>query len=414
MTVNAWGTVQLTDGAARRNRSSDIETRVLHAYSDETELKDGAIVGAGVFLAESPIDQSIVVDALARLAAEGQALRPEDRRTLERGYFHASNDSTRAKLALAAVVKQRITGTLFCTYRLPALRPTRGRKPKVHRVQELMLKFGTLALTSTRRRIELQVERRKKLGRIASPGWVEELNRARELGVVDNPNIPRLFPFIDVTIGEKKEPGLQVADLLLWAANRSGWVRGANRQDVERVDPVVAASGLEPAFGHWHPDDGDQTAVFYVGRETPEVHIRYPCGLPVPDVLGEDGAFRAWEAVEKTLHSLADRGLPDHAQPYEESLREVAATLAGDMKFDIDLLWRAASVFIRLFDTVPIYQDVAPDDEEKWTLLLFARRIASLIQRKDLVHGMTAAHALVRWRRRIVVESPGVLGLQAR
>lgn len=410
-----WQTLRFPPDAHRQGEVDP--ERVLYAYSDETEFtfprRNGRRrIGTGIFLTTEPITERIIGEALDGLAAD-PALNSQDRRTLDNGYFHASDDTRRAMRALAEVIRTQLTGTFFYYYRDPELRPPRRGKPKTHRYQELMLKFGTLAMSSTRSRIVLTVEDRPKAKHLNDPSWIDRLYTARERGVYDTPAIPMLFPEMEVRVEDKKRPGLQIVDLLLWATNRSAAVQ-AHDLAQRSEDDWTAIVGLEPAYGHASADGADRGGVYYINRVVPDIHITYPLGKPVPDTLGKNGLLDAWGLIERCLHHYGREGLPGHAQHHYPALREVTEKLSGDGPIGVEELWRAGSVFIRLFDTIPVYEGAEDGNEHEWKLLLYARRIASLIQRKDLVHGMSAVAAVARWRRHVVEQTPEFLGLRPR
>ena len=401
-----------------RDRAERGGTDVLFAYADETDFQyprrgGSRRVGTGILVTRQPIDSSVIEQAMTAVAGR-PGVTPEDQRTIDRGHFHASQDSSGAIESFADVIRVNTTGSFIYHYREPSLRPLSrgdGEVPKTSLVQELMLRFGIVSMTRTRSHIDLKVEQRHGIGHVQTKKWLDDQYSMRERGIYEQPSIPALFPDLSVVVAPKTEPGLQVVDLLLWAVNRAASIQDC-RLEERGYDELLSRLGLQAALAHHAEDGGDRGGALYIGEEIPGVHITYPAGLPVPEILGRDGIYRAWCRIESTLHLYRGR-LPEHAEHLSKKLYEVTRKLANpEFSVSADVLGEAASVFLRLFDTVPVYDDLDPDDVDLWRELLFSRRMASLVLRKDFGHGADAANALARWRRHVCSASPEILGLE--
>jgi hypothetical protein len=394
---HGWGVI-----GGKPNQDDPTEGTTVFGYADETSFvpQGGGRrrVGSGILLTRAKIGPDLIQEAMERLRSNPEVTR-EDDRTAKRGCFHASKDSRAARRAFAQAIRATVSGTVLYSYRDPEVCPPLEPKNTEGSHQNLAFLLSLLPVTSTRSQVEILVEDRLGLGPIEQPAWMERLYRNIELRVCDTPSIPALFPDMRISKGDKTEPGLQVVDLLLWALNRSEAVQIDSGSGLDRAS-ILADLGLTPAYGHRAGNASTRGGVYYIGNEVPTVFISYTAGLPVPETMGWDGAFRAWALIEETLRNAYERGLPSHASHLREPLAHVVQRLSDPNPMPEDkVIASAASMFIRLFDTVPLHDGIPPSSEDQWALILFARRIASLVQRWDLVHGVTCLHAVLKWRR---------------
>ena len=74
-----------------------------------------------------------------------------------------------------------------------------------------------------------------------------------------------------------------------------------------------------------------------------------------------------------------------------------------------ELLKATASLFLRAFDTIPLYQGWPMQDQEKWQKALQARKIASLLQGDAIPGEDNIWDFLSKWRDQTVDAQPEVL-----
>lgn len=67
----------------------------LYVYADEAAFLRGTeeILGTGILISETPIDQTVVTTAMKLLFDDPDFDKKMDQRTIDNGYFHASEDS---------------------------------------------------------------------------------------------------------------------------------------------------------------------------------------------------------------------------------------------------------------------------------------------------------------------------------
>ena len=86
---------------------------------------------------------------------------------------------------------------------------------------------------------------------------------------------------------------------------------------------------------------------------------------------------------------------------------EVSAKLKNkDYHLNSDDFTRIGSIYLRLFDTLPVYDHVQDEDEDSWTILLNSKYLASMLVRTDQIHFGRTKNAIHRWRYHMQTEMP--------
>lgn len=70
-------------------------------------------------------------------------------------------------------------------------------------------------------------------------------------------------------------------------------------------------------------------------------------------------------------------------------------------------LTEVGSVFLRLFDTLPVYSHIQENDKEAWTILLNSKYLASMLVRNDQIHFKRTKNKIYRWRYKMQIENAG-------
>jgi hypothetical protein len=184
-------------------------------YVDETSYSENInhgrdFVGIGVLLAEDDaIPAQIISDALTALRNDPDrndpSTRDRDFRTLERGYFHASEDSKNAHSWLCREITAKLTGEYKYIYQ-----PGIAAKASYDGVFELV----GIALADTNSQVVLKIERRSGMSKLRATELVEHVFRGIEWGSYEWFMIPSYFRPFDVIICDKGEPGIQITDFL--------------------------------------------------------------------------------------------------------------------------------------------------------------------------------------------------------
>lgn len=381
----------------------------LYVYVDETSYVDAngtEMIGSGILVTPTAVAPAVIERALQMLREDPDRSKPEhkqrDDETLARGFFHASEDGQNAHSWLARAIVAHVTGRfLFAT----AARTLQGSE-RDYRRQVMQNLVRALKTTHA---IHLTFEERSGFSHIAAETIVRTLHEALDWSTYDLPLIPSFYPEVIVTVTSKKEPGLQVTDLLLWAtvqrkasphkskARMFGYCGLRLMYAAGPVDGIQSWDTYEVNGGDPALDAGDLAAI------TP-----YPVAFndienPTVDELNGVYCF-----AEQHVHAYAARELPRHAKHLAKLLSQTSRMLrhAQTGTRHIELVARS---FIRIFDTVPLHDADVP--RRDFRMLVMARRYLGLVLRPDLLHGVRTLDYFTQLRRTNVTRAPAAFGL---
>ena len=379
---SAERTTDVSDKAAV-DGSADV-----HAYVDETiqELGNGRrVVGAGALVLEGRVNADLIARALYQLqldpdryagAAGYNALAAAlDEATLRRQYFHAADDSKNAHSWLAREVAARIKGRFFCSFAIASTTP----EEKHFRHQTVSALFTPLY---SRRRLRVTFEGRTTFARTAAEDLAGAIYQARDDECARFFYMPTLYPALSLSIGDKRDPGLQVADVLLWASlqteysARSKKAAIANwcgmRRAVHAARSASDGRAETPSFVAYGVNC-DYTALLKQQGARPD----YPVNLSEVQAESVDFmmAYSLFRSALVLLRDALGAELPGHAKHLEAdargALRRLHAECTPEHVTDL------CRQFVRLFDTVPLYP--AQEDASEWIRRLRIKRVLALL-----------------------------------
>ncbi len=151
----------------------------------------------------------------------------EDKRTIERGYFHASFDSHLAKSTLATELSTCNFSVKIIEYNKEIF-PTdsnRAKKQKEFHFQALLTSLSPLP--NVYEKINLIIAER--LGSMESsvrPNIIDRLTDHYDFSLIETPHLPyKNFQFNNIKVEKcmTKEPVLQAIDFALWAKRIDNW-----------------------------------------------------------------------------------------------------------------------------------------------------------------------------------------------
>ncbi len=354
--------------------------RNLYVYADETECQlspNKRLVGVGFLVCEEPVSHSIVSTALVDLKADPDRhkglFRQCDSRTLKRQYFHASDDSKNGHSHFCRSINASIVGTFLCSYSIVS--PTIAQP--VSSLQEVELSLNTIGVLTPDTCVHLCVEARPQFGDSALDCWAERFYQTIEHSVADLPMMPAIFPRIKLSIEKKENPGLQVVDFLLWAMNRMHF----DQPD----DTWFSRLGLLSLVTFQREGKTEYHGRYYLKRavSTPERH--YPeAALDVESTLtSNEQVAHAYLLMERAIRGIYTDLLPEHIAHFTETVRALQCELRDIQVFLPETLERLCSLFIRMFDTAPLYGDMTALELNEAAAWLHARRLAALSLRSD-------------------------------
>jgi hypothetical protein len=107
--------------------------------------------------------------------------------------------------------------------------------------------------------------------------------------------------------------------------------------------------------------------------------------------------YQSFMTIEQTARNLCSVGLPNVLSYFGKQLSEVDHVFTFNKPFTGRILSQIASLYIRLFDTLPIYGQLKDNDVLMWTQLLKGKKTAGLLLRQDLIHGYRTAQEILEW-----------------
>ncbi len=380
----------------------------INAYADGTAFEDAdgnRYVGAAVLFTEEPIKRLVTDEALDELRDLCNELpevaRKRSYETLDRGYFHATEDSSQAKECLGKSVVRHIRGQLDYSFanetRLENHEWLRSNMSEPSRMAQMIAFCMASVMTGNVRPIKLMIEDGDSYNP-SQKNWWEHIWSIRERSAYDQPAIPATFPKIDVTYLKKTDPGSQVVDNLLWAVQR--------QVKIGPHDEWVNNCGL--SLCHSASLDWVHSGSYSVVDEL-LIHQGYPSEVLKEfrdyQSSGEKIIHNAWTLVEGLLCWLSDNGpLPAHANHFQDELDNVVVNFRkGLASHNHILLELAGSLFLRLFDTGPVWEGFHKDKSKKrWCEYLRAKEIIGLALRKDLANGRHVIAQMSRQRKHML------------
>lgn len=384
----------------------------LYIYADETEfeLNNDKMIGSGLLVVNSPIGNIVITEALNNLQndpdIEKKQFKARDMETFKKGHFHATDDSPNAHSHFCKSIIKYAKGNFIYSYYNPEKEKPWRKERDLNDLQKLTLGLTSLSTFYTTQEIDFTIEERNGFNFNHVHPWWEDLCKQIEYTIYDSPEIPVKFPLIKLKTADKRNPGLQVTDFILWSMNRSKGV--PSHGDWYKRLELKLSSAFNEVEGPI------EKGSYLLGEETESPLPSYPdyC-LPVKDPIGAEGLINTYILIERYLKYISRQLFPPHAEHLKVGVVNIVKQLSNrDKSFSNDLIQESSSVFIRLFDTLPIYDSLTEDDKNTWSNLLTARKMAALFLRKDLPNGVESCDYITIWRTKIIRENPQLLEMQ--
>lgn len=364
---------------------------MLYAYADETQFGEGndRKAGYGILLSQMPIDATLINEALGLLRRKKNPSK-RDRRTLGRGFFHATDDDSFARQCLAAVARRRLAGCFVCSH-LPA---PLGGKVKTSTIQQSARDFAIVHALNHRGPIDLTVEGAPGLSAKSMNQWRDELYRLMERSVVLT-GAPMRFPAISVQVGSKATPGLQFADYFTWATGASIHIHG----DVgpRKLGPLLRKYAFKIE------QTGQVNAVYDLvsdGLEFRDITHPHLPDLSTPATFS--ASYDGVDKIAKCLRAIAknDRLWAPHSAHLKRGLDLASHDwLNFPEKSHAMRVHRLASMFLRAFDTLPLYAGIPRRDKSTLAKLFDLRELARRILDNSSLSSVTLIDAICKARR---------------
>jgi hypothetical protein len=367
-------------------------------YSDESQFgSSDEFVGVGLLITEAEVPKEVVEAALEKLRDDPDRLRPDrrhkDERTLERGHFHACEDSANGHSHLCDAINKFGRGEFACDFFDKRKFSPRARRSLIY---EQAMTMAALHL-STRESVTMIFAKRSGLTLEKLRLWYRKHERTLAESVYGLPFLPLLFPRCEFKITSMEEPGLQLADFILWAHARNA---SADPKWLSRIQAGSRALGKDVGSAH--------RGHLVLGPLVQPDSLPYgPQDMPpLPDeAMTQNDALNLFvNAVRLVIHLHQD-GCPAHVAHLKEEIDGIANRVIQPQS--TGLAEDVAFMYIRLADTMPLIDEGSALQEKQKFLL--AKRLMSLVLRGDLISGMRTRNWFEHSRRLILKKQPELL-----
>jgi hypothetical protein len=371
------------------------------------KMGDSQFFHVGMVTLLSCPGQHLVDSAIADLRNDPDALKnKKDQKCLVRGYFHASVDSKNAHSHWCRAInslspldfefftfdKQEIIGgkSLFSSdgvfhRHMIELLATKTTGQRVIRV--------TLRIAARGGSFPSGIEKE----------WMRQFIEKVTLSAAEIPHIPTFFPNLEVIVVQGKEPGVQIADFLLWAALRK-WgpnpVTGCKWADYVGLTNKAAWRQIEGPLG---------AKEFYINAPIPVYsellidveNIKAPEDAPSLECMARYFAY-----AEANIQHLAQNGLPLHANHMETEVEDLAKILKRSKISGYDV-HKLCEVSLRLIDTVPLYN---PKNMQDTHFVIDAKKIFGIVYMRKEIRWFGITTWWKDVREKIAQERPALIG----
>lgn len=378
---------------------------MIFAYADETKFSltknhPNTVIGSGIFITSNEIPQDLINKALSELDKDPDKNK-QDLKTLSNGFFHASLDSKNAHSHLCNMINYNLKGCFRYSYFDKSKTKPWEKIKTQEEINRLTLGLSSLDFYNSNDKVQLIIEGRDGFSQGQAENFISNWHNQLDCNIYNQPSIITYYPDIKVAVMNKNNPGLQVVDFLLWVFNRASMKKPDNVWK-ERLR-------FKHYSSHTVQDSPDSGGDFYINESlNDEGRLNYPYKVEEP--VNVEEFYQSYVTIEKTLRQLEKIEFPNHALHLRYKLDKLESEVFSQMTMINDrLLNDIASLFIRLFDTLPIYDSIGESDKESWDLILKAKKMAGLFLRHDLIHGVRSSMAIIRWRNEVIKSRPEIL-----
>lgn len=367
----------------------------IYAYADETifDIAPTAgihALGYGIFISKTPITQDVIQEAIEELRNDPDFDKRKDGITVSNGYFHASDDSANAHSHFCNAIRRNVKGIFEFSYF------TIGEGEQLTKNQKEKFFNSSLIGASTEffnslEEVYLTIEGRTELSDDYMNKWRERIYEIFEGACYETPFYKTYFPKINIEIGDKNNPGLQVADFISWATARTF-------RQPESLKWKVWFQRLQFLMSSVETTEGmkQKGCKAYLNDQPDRWSLDYP--QKFEESQSYEDVRNAYALIERFIRNIDKLDFrPENMHLYDD-FRKAQQHCVSLKPLQNDDLRFIARVYISLFDSLPIYSQITDDDLDSWRLLFHTKEIAALLIRDGQLHmGMTQDY-IQRWR----------------
>lgn len=370
----------------------------LYAYADESiftlnKSNNELALGSGILVTSNAVEKEWIAEAINNLRIDPDFDDIKDKRTVNRNFFHASDDSKNGHSHLCRFINKYVAGIFDYSYVDSIKQENLLERNFSEKVFTRCMNNSTLELFLSSEEVFLTIEKRSKLSEDIIERWLTELYKMYEKATHNTTSYKTFYPRINILLKSKEEPGLQVVDFLIWAVNRT---RSESPDNTWH-------DRLKYQTWHSYRDVGNQNrAKYYLNVFPNDLNSfeEYPFKFEKPEEW--ESFIQAYIIIERLLFSIEKSDFDSNSMHLFPDFESISLKLRNTEYFlDNADIERIGSIFIRMFDTLPLYKFISLDDKEAWTVLFHAKYLASMLVRNDQIHFNRTSGEILRWRYRM-------------
>ena len=330
--------------------------KALHVYIDESGtpgLADKEDFLLGAFLTEKPISQSIIDLAIRELKNDPD-ITEQDNDMLLRGFFHSSEDSKNAHSAICRQIKA-ITAPcefFFEAFKKKSLsdKEIKSFESEAEMHQHLLSIVGVHFTHDQYDEIQFHIAQRSgSFKERHADKWHTGFIDAIAYSAINTPQIPIRVPQFSIEITDGTNPGVQIADFLLWAAQSKIYLNN---------ETWVKRSGLlrfSAYYGEEFPLFGNE---YFLNRNIPNEILMRPEEIPKPADLdplwNENDIRKGMINIEVQLTRLANSPIDIKNEKIRGRIAQLMPSLSK-VKIPFIHIVEMAKVYLLVVDQIPLY-----------------------------------------------------------
>jgi len=364
-------------------------------YSDECHFGHRAeFIGVGLLISDAEIPKEVVDAAREKLSNDPDRLRPDrkdkDERTLQRGHFHASEDSANGHSHLCDAINVIGAGEFACDFFDNRTFATGAPQSFIYEEATTM---AALHL-STRNSVTMTFAMRSGLSIQTLNSWHRKHERTLAESVYELPFDPILFPQCEFRVVSMKEPGLQVADFILWAYARHA------TGDPKWLSRIRAGSRT---FGKGRGQHRGHLVLGPLVQSEPPPYGPQDMPSHPDEAMTRDDALNFFVNGVRLLIHLRQNGCPPHIAHLKDEIDRIADRAIQPLR-SLDLVEDVAFMYIRLADTLPLISAGSTSQEKQKFLL--TKRLMSLVLQRGLINAIRTRDWFEHKRQLILEKQP--------
>lgn len=330
----------------------------MFVYLDETESGNGEFSGYASLISKERINRDVIDDALANLEKDEDRYKPGqkqlDDRTLDRGYFHAADDSKNAHSHFCTAINKHVIGD----FKSHIFHTKKHNFGSLEEIYDLTSKLAVVGLFSESRDLTLIFEGRNGLStkNLLEKWWPDLWGEIRR-SCYSMPFAPLYYPNIKFEISGKDEPGSQVVDFMLWAAQRAAY--GNDTKWYDRLNGW-AKGRMGPIDGGWNGHNINRIQPDHFNKVAYSI-----ANAPTDAQLQEYDIIKLFVNVQKIINRCFILNSEKNICHIKSDVDYIYANRL--VHHNVDFIKKMADCFIKIFDNLPIIGlNSTPEEKTFW------------------------------------------------